>query len=199
MSVTPSTNDRRTVKDAVYDHVRAAVDAVVTTDPDAHVAVDGDEAPDVDPRVFLNGDLQEDHRGLHDTHVLAVERDTNDVITDILYGRRYRFTVDCSVADSLMSQADAVANAISTNFNAYDRIRDEQTFVPSDGPPIQSVSVSDGSPINSNQRFGEVLTLEVEFLDRFYHSEAETVPSTVTEVQFDVEVESGEVQSFITN
>lgn len=199
MSVTPSTNDRRTVKDAVYDHVRAAVDAVVSTDPDSHVAVDGDEAPDVNPRVFLDGDLQENHRGLHDTHVLAVERDTNDVITDILYGRRYQFTVDCSIADAQMSQADAVANAISTNFNAYDRIRDEQTFVPSGGPPIQNIAVSDGSPIGDNQRFGEVLTLQVEFLDRFYHSEAETPPSTVTEVAFDVEVESGEVESFIVN
>ena len=186
MSVEPRYNDRQAVKRAVYGDVKRAVKVAVDK-PSEHIAVDGDSVDAEDPRVFLNASMTDTSRGLHDRRLLEIQR-SDGAIEDIIYAKRTQLSFDCSIASKTVGTADRVANAIQTVFDAYDNRQLDENDLTAADPPIHDVSVADSSPQNDNQRFGEVLTVMVEYTERQAHSTISEPPSAVSNVTIDFEV-----------
>jgi hypothetical protein len=196
MSVRPKYNDRQTVKTAVYEEVKSAV-GVTTNTPSEHIAVSGDSVDNAAPRVFLDASMTDTSRGLHDRRIIDIER-TGTAINDIIYGKRTQLAFDCSIASKTVGGADEVANAVQTAFDSFDNRQRAEDALTDGGPPIHDVSVEDGSPQNDNQRFGEVLTVLVEYTERQAHSAIGSPPTAVTDITIDFEVGSSDLTEATT-
>jgi hypothetical protein len=183
------------LKSAIYDDVVAVV-GNHTASPDAHVIRADDDEPDSPPMVSLSASVTDDdsRRGIHDVRVVEVEENP----LDVLYGRDKSLSVDVTIADVDGTRADTIHDQLSNAFTYDSRIRDPQSLIGANGPPIHDVNATDASPINRDQRVGHALDVSVDYTRTFYHSDIEDPPTAVTEVRQQFE-DSEDDRVFVTD